>query len=82
MIVDKEFLNKVAAKHTFISTGMSEKKHIDEAVKIFNNSKCSFELMHCVSTYPMKVEDANLATISDLKKDITVVSAIAVMRLV
>ena len=53
MIVDKEFLNKVAAikKHTFISTGMSEKKHIDEAVKIFNNSKCSFELMHCVSTY-------------------------------
>ena len=24
--------------------------------------------MHCVSTYPMKVEDANLATINDLKK--------------
>jgi N-acetylneuraminate synthase len=30
---------------------------------------CSFELMHCVSTYPMKVEDANLLTINQLKKE-------------
>jgi len=25
--------------------------------------------MHCVSTYPMKVEDANLLTINELKKE-------------
>ena len=70
MIVDKEFLIAVAkqGKHTFISTGMSTEKDIATAVEIFQNHKCSFELMHCVSTYPMKPEDANLATIPVLKK--------------
>ncbi|MBD1144007.1 N-acetylneuraminate synthase family protein [Pelagibacterales bacterium SAG-MED33] len=70
MIVDKNFLNKIAdqGKYTFISTGMSSKKNIDEAVEIFMNKKCKFELMHCISTYPMKPEDANLLTIKELKK--------------
>ena len=70
MIVDKVFLNKVAEqkKYTFISTGMSTKKNISDAVEIFNKHKCEFELMHCVSTYPMKAEDANLETISELAK--------------
>ena len=72
MIVDLNFLKEVAKrkKHTFISTGMSTIDNINKAVKIFNEAKCSFELMHCVSTYPMKVEDANLETINDLKKKI------------
>ena len=71
MIVDKKFLNEVAerGKHTFISTGMSTKNDIDNAVKIFRKNNCSFELMHCVSTYPMKPEDANLITINQLKKE-------------
>lgn len=71
MIVDKDFLANVAIKnkHTFISTGMSTKEDIDSAVKIFNEKNCSFELMHCVSTYPMKIEDANLVTINELKKE-------------
>jgi len=70
MIVDKEFLQQVSkrGKHTFISTGMSTVEDIDNAVDIFKKNKCSFELMHCVSTYPMKVEDANLITINSLKE--------------
>ena len=70
MIIDTNFLKRVAEKkkHTFISTGMSTEENIDNAVKIFNENKCSFELMHCVSTYPMKTEDANLLTINALKK--------------
>ena len=69
MIVDKVFLNEVSKrkKHTFISTGMSTKNEIDDAVQIFNNNNCSFELMHCVSTYPMEPKDANLSTINELK---------------
>ena len=69
MIVDKGFLKEVAKrkKHTFISTGMSTLKDIEDAVGIFQDIQCSFELMHCVSTYPMKVEDANLLTINSLK---------------
>ena len=69
MIVDRNFLKQVAKKgnYTFISTGMSTLQEIDEAVKIFREENCEFELMHCVSTYPMKVEHANLLTIQDLK---------------
>ena len=69
MIVDKEFLVAAAKqnRHTFISTGMSSEEDIATAVDIFQKHNCSFELMHCVSTYPMKPEDANLATIPTLK---------------
>tara|TARA_B100000963_G_C22606293_1_gene662676 strand:+ start:1213 stop:2055 length:843 start_codon:yes stop_codon:yes gene_type:complete len=71
MIVDHTFLNEVARRkiHTFISTGMSTKENIDNAVNIFKKNNCSFELMHCVSTYPMKIEDANLVTINALKDE-------------
>ena len=70
MIVDKKFLDFVAKqkKHTFISTGMCNMKNISDAVKIFKKRKCSFELMHCVSTYPMKDDTANLNMINVLKK--------------
>lgn len=70
MIVDTNFLNEVAKrkKHTFISTGMSTLDDITNAVNIFRKNNCPFELMHCVSTYPMKTEDANLITINELKK--------------
>mgnify|MGYP001219249385 FL=1 len=70
MIVDLKLLEEVAKrkKYTFISTGMSTIKHIDNAVKIFRRFNCKFELMHCVSTYPMKIKDANLATINQLRK--------------
>ena len=69
MIVDRNFLKQVAKRgnYTFISTGMSTLQDIDEAVKIFRDENCEFELMHCVSTYPMKAEHANLLTIQDLK---------------
>ena len=69
MIVDTKLLQEMSQRkiHTFISTGMSTKKHIDDAVKIFKNNNCSYELMHCISTYPMNPEDANLLTIKELK---------------
>ena len=69
MIVDSNFLTEVAKrkKHTFISTGMCEESDIVRAVDIFEAAGCSFELMHCVSTYPMEVEDANLNCIASLR---------------
>ena len=70
MIVYTDLLKLIAEekKHTFISTGMSTYKDIEHAIKIFNEAKCPFELMHTVSTYPMKDEDANLKMISTLKE--------------
>jgi len=70
MIVYDDLLNKVASegKHTFISTGMSTYEDIENAIQIFKRHQCSFELMHTVSTYPMKDEDANLRMIKTLRE--------------
>ncbi len=69
MIVHENLLREVASekKHAFISTGMSSFKEIDRAVQIFRDADCPFELMHCVSTYPMTDEDANLSCIKNLR---------------
>jgi len=54
-------------KHTFISTGMSTLDEIRKAVEIFRNANCPFELLHANSSYPMKIEEANLNCIKTLK---------------
>jgi len=68
MIVYTDLLRLVAkeGKHTFISTGMSTYDDIQNAINIFKEENCSFELMHTVSTYPMNIEDANLNMIKTL----------------
>lgn len=70
MVVYEDFLKAVAeeGKHTFISTGMTDYDSIDRVVDIFRSAHCPFELMHCVSTYPMADEDANLNCIKTLRK--------------
>jgi len=70
MLINKELLDEVAreGKYTYISTGMSTLEEIDQAIKIFMEHKCPFEIMHCNSTYPMKNEDANLKMIITLKE--------------
>ena len=70
MLVNEKLLRMVSEekKHTFISTGLSTMDDIEKAVKIFRDNNCPFELMHCVSTYPMKDADANLRTIQTLKE--------------
>ena len=62
MITNQELLIQVAKekKLTFISTGMSNIKDVDNAVKIYKKNRCPFILMHCVSTYPCPEEDLNL----------------------
>ena len=54
-------------KYTFISTGMSTMKDIENSVKKFKKHKCKFELMHTHSSYPMPLEEANLKMIQTLR---------------
>ena len=70
MIVYEELLKDVASegRHTFISTGMTTESDISNAVDIFRSADCPFTLLHCVSTYPMKDEDANLNAIHTLRE--------------
>jgi len=70
MLVHTKLLETIAEekKYTFISTGMSTMDDISKAIKIFKKHKCPFELMHSHSSYPMKIEEANLKLIQTLKK--------------
>lgn len=70
MITHSDFLREAAKrkKYTFISTGMSGYSDIDNAVKIFRDEKCDFELMHSVSTYPCPENQLNLHLIKVLKE--------------
>jgi N-acetylneuraminate synthase len=70
MLANYELIKEVAKekKHTFISTGMHTIEEIEKVVDIFKKFQCPFELMHTVSTYPMKVENANLKMINTLRE--------------
>ena len=69
MLTDRKLLEAIAeeGKYTFISTGMSTMEQIEKAVQIFKDAKCPYEVMHCNSSYPMKVEDANLNVMETLR---------------
>ncbi len=69
MIVYQDLLRMVAeeGKHTFISTGMSNHEDIQKAVDIFQDARLPLQLMHTISTYPMRDEDANLRVIDTLR---------------
>ena len=71
MLTNLELLKMIAEgkKYTFISTGMSTMEQISNAVKIFRDVDCPFELLHTNSTYPMKLEEANLKCIETLRKE-------------
>jgi N-acetylneuraminate synthase len=56
-------------RHTFIGTGMSDLNQIRTAIEIFKKHKCPFELMHSNSSYPMKLEEANLQCIETLRQE-------------
>ena len=62
----------VASKNlpVFISTGMASDDEIKDAVDtIENEGNFDIILMHCVTSYPTKPEDANLEMIKKLKND-------------
>lgn len=69
MLTNQELLKTIAEekKHTFISTGMSTMDEIQKAVNLFREYDCPFELQHSNSTYPMKIEEANLRCIMTLR---------------
>jgi len=71
MLTNLELIEKISQekKHTFISTGMSTMEQIKSAVDIFRKNNCPFELQHSNSSYPMKLEEANLNCIKTLKNE-------------
>ena len=65
------FIRHIAkkGKPVFLSVGASYLSEIDEAVRTILDAGCpQLCLMHCVLSYPTKLEDANLAVIRTLKR--------------
>lgn len=70
-ITYRQILERVASykKPIILSTGASYLKEIVEAVKTIKTAGCSkYAVLHCVSNYPPRFEDANIKAIVTLKK--------------
>ena len=69
MLTNIDLLKTIAEekKHTFIATGMSTVDEIQQAVDIFKEKNCPFELMHTNSSYPMEINEANILCIETLR---------------
>lgn len=65
------FIRHIAKKHKpiFLSTGASYLSEIEIAVRAIYEEGCTeLCLLHCVLSYPCKLEDANLSVIGTLKQ--------------
>ena len=71
MLTYNQLLRVIAEekKYTFISTGMSTLDEIRDAINIFREYSCPFELQHSNSSYPINIEEANLKCIETLRKE-------------
>jgi sialic acid synthase len=52
-----------------LSTGMAEKKQLDDALQVITKYHNNISILHCVSQYPTAPENVNLLTITWLKKN-------------
>lgn len=70
-LVNLSLLDHIASKGIPIiaSRGMANKKEISNAIEIFEKYKVEYAILHCVSAYPTKDEDANLDVIKSLKNE-------------
>ncbi len=70
-ITDLPLIKKIASKQlpVFISTGMASEDEISFAINtIEDQGNRQIIIMHCITSYPTKPEDANLEMISTLTK--------------
>jgi len=79
-IVDIPLLEKIGKtrKPVIISRGMATLEEIKLAIKILKENGCpQVAVLHCVSSYPAKPEQMNLATIPDIMKKLNVISGLS-----
>lgn len=69
-ITDLKLINFIASKNKpiIISTGMAEINEIKTAIKIIQKYHSKIVILHCVSSYPTKLDKINLEKINFLKK--------------
>ncbi len=79
-VVDTPLLKRIGRtkKPVIISRGMSSLSELKLAIKTLKESGCpSIAILHCISSYPAKYKEMNLATIPDLSKKFKTVTGIS-----
>lgn len=79
-VIDLPFVARVAreGKPMIVSTGLSSFEEIGEAVDaVRREGLTELILLHCVSTYPARYENANLRTVGDIAKSFDVVAGLS-----
>lgn len=69
-ITNRPLLEAAASsgRMVIMSRGTADEREISEAIEIFTKKNSPLVLLHCVSSYPMADEDANLGAINTLKE--------------
>lgn len=70
-VVNHKFLSQIAAtrKPVIMSVGMSSLAEIKDAYRILKSQTSNIAILHCMSAYPTREQDANLAAIYHLKEE-------------
>ncbi|MFH0923774.1 MAG: pseudaminic acid synthase [Candidatus Falkowbacteria bacterium] len=79
-VVDIPLLKKIGQtkKPVIMSRGMSSAEELELAIKTLkDNGAPQIAILHCVSSYPAKPEEMNLATIPDLNKKFNVITGLS-----
>ncbi len=79
-VVDIPLLKKIGQtkKPVVMSRGMSSAEELELAIKTLkDNGAPQIAILHCVSSYPAKQEEMNLATVPDLNKKFNVVAGLS-----
>lgn len=79
-IVDLPLIRYVAktGKPIIMSTGMASEEEIDEAVTTAREAGClQLILLHCISSYPAPMDQANIKQIPNLAKRFNVISGLS-----
>ncbi len=69
-VTDLPFIESVAQRKrpVIISSGMVELEELDEAVQILDRRGVDYAILHCVSSYPTAIAEANIRMIDTLKQ--------------
>lgn len=69
-VVNHALLRELAAtgKPVIMSTGMADREEIREAYQVLRSGTDAVAILHCVSSYPLREEDANLAALYALQE--------------
>ena len=79
-IVDLPLIRYVAStgKPMIMSTGMASEQEIDEAITAAKDAGCKeLVLLHCISSYPAPIDQANIKQIPNLAKRFNVITGLS-----